>query len=338
MAKKRVMTETSNLFIVWNPFQRRSETLAAAFDLDLLYYNYRWERKGAFFKTFSYLPKFLETMYTLVRKKPRYVFVQLAPTPLLYVASLYRLVSGAKIVADCHNTMIYDDHWIHWPFAKSLLRRADIALVHNRDVEKLARELNIDTLILRDPLPVLKVPAEIHEVAGIDIRNQSYVIIPCGIAPDEPVDALFGAIRAMPDQLFVMTWFADKLSPEVRNKAPDNLRFSGYLNEPEFNALYANANAALVLTTREGTQPSGAAEAISLGVPLILSDLATTMSLYGDAPVYVQNDIAAIAAGTAMALSDYDRFSRAISGLREALREDADGQIARLKSVLSEWN
>lgn len=328
------MSERRNLFIVWNPFQRRSETLAAAFNLEARYFHFNWEEKSKLFKAASYVPKFFATMGALLKNRPEYVFVQLAPTPLLYTATLYKMLFGCKIVADCHNTMIYDDHWVKWPMAKELLRRADVTLVHNKDVQALTQALGIATSILRDPLPVIRVATGIDRVAEMDLKKQSYVIIPCGIAADEPVHELFDAIRAVPETLFVMTWFAEKLPVDVRANAPANLRFTGFLPEPEFNALYANAKAALVLTTREGTQPSGAAEAISLGVPLIVSELSTTKRLYGNAPVFVQNDANSIATGIRTALQDYDKFSDAAAGLRGRLVEEANAQIENVKSVL----
>jgi len=328
------MTENNDLLIVWNPFQRRAESLGAAFNLSIIYFHYEWEEKGRLFKLFSYIPKFISTMWLLIKKKPERVFVQLAPTPLLYTAALYKLMYRVMIVADCHNTMIYDDHWIKWPFAKQLLRWSDISLVHNDDVLNIAQQLHIDTHILRDPLPVLDVPKHIDVVAGIRLMEQAYVIIPCGIGADEPVKAMFEAIATIPDVLFAMTWFAEKLPTEVRTQAPHNLIFTGFLEEPEFNALYAKARAALVLTTREGTQPSGAAEAISLGVPLIVSELATTQRLYGDAPVFVENNAESITAGIRKALEEHDQLSKAVIGLRRSLVEDANTQIERIKAKL----
>lgn len=330
------MAERNNLFIVWNPFQRRSETLSSLFSLDVQYFHLKWEEKGRLFKAISYMPKFFCTLWVLIKNRPEYVFLQLAPTPLLYTAVLYKFVFGGKVVADCHNTMIYDDHWIKWPFAKQLLRRADITLVHNDDVQKLAQEMGIETIVLRDPLPVMQVPTDIDKIASIAVKNQTYVIIPCGIAPDEPVQELFGAIATLSNVLFVMTWFSEKLPDKLRTQAPANLRFTGFLPEPEFNALFANANAALVLTTREGTQPSGAAEAISLGIPLIVSELTTTKRLYQEAPVFVQNNIDSIAAGIRIALENHDRLSDAIAGLRQCLIDDAELQIDCVKAMLVE--
>ena len=131
------MDKGKNLFIVWNPFQRRSESLSTLLDLRTIYFHFEWEERGKLFKSISYIPKFFLTMHALFKCKPKYVFAQLAPTTLLYTVAIYKALTGNRYIADCHNTMIYDDHWIKWPFAKSLLRRSYITLVHNDDVESL---------------------------------------------------------------------------------------------------------------------------------------------------------------------------------------------------------
>jgi len=336
MTKQKMTGAQKNLFIIWNPFQRRSESLAAIFDLQTKYYHYDWEERGKFFKLLSYIPKFYLTMHALVKYKPRYVFLQLAPTPLLYAAAMYRMLTGNHYISDCHNTMIYDDHWIKWPFAKSLLRRSYITLIHNEDVRELANRINIPSMILRDPLPVMEVAEDVETVAGISIKKTKYVIIPCGMAADEPVAELFDAARAVPDVLFVMTWFKEGLPADTLSKAPENMCFTGFLSERNFNALFANANAAIVLTTREGTQPSGASEAIALGVPIILSEIRTTKRLYMDAPVFVKNEPESIAAGICIALENGEQLSAKIAGLRENLANDVSAQVDAVKRLMTE--
>ena len=331
------MSETGkNLYIVWNPFQRRAESMAVAFDLKIKYFHFKWEEKGKLFKAISYVPKFCSTMYVLFKEKPKYVFVQLAPTPLLYAVAVYKMLSGNCYISDCHNTMLYDDHWIKWPLAKELLRRSYITLVHNDDVREHANRLRIESRILRDPLPVMTVSNQIQKIKGISLNETEYVIIPCSMAADEPVQELFDAARKVSDVLFVVTWFSERLPADLRTQAPKNIHFTGFLPEVEFNTLYANANAALVLSTREGTQPSGAAEAISLGVPLIVSELRTTKRLYKDAPLYVRNDVDSIASGVRKALDNRETLSEAISGLKENLSEEAESQINAVKKQIAE--
>ena len=325
-----------NMFIVWNPFQRRAQSLARMLDLDIRYYHYSWEEKGKIFKMLAYVGKFLATLRDLFKNKPGYVFLQLAPTPILYAAAFYCAVTGSRYVSDCHNTMLYDSWWIKWPLAKYFLSKSFVVIVHNTDVQQHANDLGLDSIILRDPLPVMKVPDNVNVIAGMNIRDTQYIIVPCSMAEDEPIMELFDAARSIPDVTIVFTWFADKLPSEIKDKTPNNILFTGFLDEPEFNALYANANAALVLTTREGTQPSGASEAISLGIPLVVSDIKTTRRLYGDAPIYVNNEPASIANGMRAALDNYKEAADKVTSLKDDLVADAASQIDSIKKLMAQ--
>lgn len=327
-------SKNKNLYIAWVPFQRRAQTLAAVFGLKTCYHYFKGEEKNRLFKIFSYFGKSIATLRDLIRYKPEYVFIQLSPTPLLYTVALYCAFTRCRYISDCHNTMLYDSIMIHLPFAEYLLRKSHVLIVHNKDVQAHADRLCLPSVILRDPLPIIKVPEDISQVSGISLDKESYVIVPGSMDTDEPLLELFDAAKEVSGVLFVLTWFVEKLPTELRTRIPDNMRFTGFLDEPEFNALYANANAALVLTTREGTQPSGASEAISLGVPLIISEIKTTRRLYDKHPVYVTNDAASIAEGVRVALADYEKWSGMILDLRDGLADEADTQITAIKKLL----
>ena len=326
------MTEQhKNLYIAWVPFQRRAESLAAQFDLEVCYHHHSWSERNKFMRLASWFVKCASTFRDLIKYKPSYIFIQLAPTPLLYVSAIYCSFTRCQYISDCHNTMLYDAHNIHWPFAKSLLRRSLAVLVHNDDVKKHADRHMIDSIILRDPLPSMSIDENIKSVANIDIHNKTYVIVPGSLAEDEPLNELFDAASQVPDTDIILTWFSERLPPALREKAPANIHFTGFLEENDFNALYRHASAAIVLTTREGTQPSGASEAISLGIPLIVSRIKTTTRLYKDHPIYVDNTADAIAQGIKEALSDYSMWSNKIAELRSEINHDADQQIKTLK-------
>lgn len=324
---------TAGLFIVWRIFQRRTESLAAEFGLRVNYYYRTWEDRSKFHKACSYIPKTIGTVIDLVRDRPPVVFIQLPPTPILYIAAIYSWITKTKLVADCHNSMIYS-RWLTWPFAKSLLRRTDAVLVHNEDVERHARQYQLRPIILRDPLPTLPGTADTHLLEQHDLSETPYVIVPWSFAPDEPISEFIEAVASLPDVQFVMTWFAEKLSPELRSKLPPNLILTGYLDDHDFNAIFSQASAALVLTTREGTQPSAASEAIVLGIPLIVSDLNTTRKLYEDMPIYVQNDAAGIRDGVSKALAEHDKQKDRITTFKRTFHDRLVLEINDVKSLL----
>lgn len=308
--------------------------MANSLNMEARYYYYSFEEKGRLAKLLSYIPKSIAMLRDLTRYRPDIIFLQLAPTPLLYIAAIYCAFTRCRYVSDCHNTMLYDDHWIHWPLAKFLLRRSAIVVVHNTDVQAHSEKLEIPSVILRDPLPVMEIPDDINSIGSLDLEKDTYTIIPCSMAPDEPLEELFQAIREVPESKFVFTWFEDRVPANLKDSATPNVVFTGFLDEPEFNALYANADAAIVLTTREGTQPSGASEAISLGIPLVISSISTTRRLYGDKPIFVDNTVSSIVAGVKQALEDFEGNSEKTKALKQGLVEEADKQINDIRKTL----
>lgn len=322
------------LFIVWRIFQRRTESLADKLELEVRYYHYPWEDKSKLHKAFSYILKGSRTLHDLVRLRPDVVFTQLPPTPLLYIVYLYSKVRGCKVVADCHNAMVYSK-WLNWPFAERFLQRVDTLLVHNHDVESHARELGLDAVTLHDPLPAMKSTLDKTELQSrFSFAKQTYIIAPWSFAADEPVDELISAAVAMPDIVFVMTWFAERLPAEIAERLPPNLVLTGFLDDENFTGVFAHAHAALVLTTREGTQPSGATEAIALGVPLILSDIKTTRRLYGDVPVYIDNTSEGIQQGIRQVSEEREMRRSRIADFRSELDGRLRDELANVKALL----
>ena len=108
-------------------------------------------------------------------------------------------------------------------------------LVHNEDVAVYAKQFGLDAITLRDPLPDLTSTDNPDLLAQHGLQQGTYVIVPWSFASDEPIRELFEAAESTPQTKFVMTWFAEKLPPELRNILPPNLVLTGYLDSDAFN-------------------------------------------------------------------------------------------------------
>ena len=328
----------NRISLAWVAYQRRAESLARYYDLDLYYQHYKWEEKSKYYKPVAYIFKLIQTFSTLFKTRAKIIFLQQPPTFPLYAVAFYCWLTKAIYVADCHNTTFYDSTWSKFPFLKSLLRKAMTVLVHNEDIVDKVKDWGMPILLLRDPIPQINVDENITNIGGIDIKKDRYVIIPGSFATDEPMDEVFKAIRSLPDVIFACTWFKERLPGELQKEVPKNLRLTGFLEEREFNALYANASAAIVLTNREGTQPSGAAEAISLNVPLVVSDIATTRKLYSQAAIFVRSEGDSIAQGVQQALHDQAGIRLRLKDLKEKLSSGNNQQLLLLKEQLDRYS
>lgn len=321
----------SNLFQIWKVYQRRAESFAHYFDMNIVYYHYSWEEKSKSFKAISYIFKSLRTILDLVRKRPSLIFIQLPPTPALYIVGVYGLLTRTPYLADCHNAM-FMEWWIRWPFAKTLLRKATVVLVHNEDVRLHAEKIGVPSIVMRDPLPQVEKADDTGVLNRFGLSSGSYVIVPWNLASDEPIAEFLDAVRKTPNIKFAMTWFTERLPENLRSNLPENLVFTGYLEVNEFNDLFASSGAAISLTTQQGTQPSAAAEAIAFGVPIILSDTETARLLYRDVPVFVENNPESIAAGILNIFADHEQYIDKVAQFKDTLRRELEEEVDRLKA------
>ena len=126
------------------------------------------------------------------------------------------------------------------------------------------------------------------------LKNQILVI--CSFSVDEPVDVIIESICRLPDYNFIITADINKLqSPQSQRLCEcNNVKLTGFLPTQEYQDLLCSSVAALVLTTRDYTQPSGACEALSSNTQLIVSETSLTKKLFGDWAIFVDNSVDSI--------------------------------------------
>jgi glycosyltransferase involved in cell wall biosynthesis len=293
------------IFIVWKVYQRRVEALQSALQTSTVYFHYAWEEASKIHKALSYLCKFVHTLVVLYRCQPDLIYVQAPPTFAIYATWLYSRWYGVPYVVDAHNPMIYDSFWPKLPWATYVLRQAQRVIVHNTYVAARARELGLPAAALR---VLIDRPAEVEPAsfpfpkAIFGNRHPPRVVVPCSFDADEPLDDLQRVTHLLPDVTFFITWYYEKLPRDYVKSFGENTVFTGFLPLEAFNALLAHADVIVSLTTRDGTQPSVASEALAFQRPLVISDLPMVRELFPRGAIYVANDAAAMAAGIRTAL------------------------------------
>lgn len=326
---------SKRVFIAWKQYQRRVEVMSPYLGAEHFYFHHTWEMRSPLLKALSYLPKTVNTLRCLFNIKPALVFVQFPPTPALYAVAFYSWLSGARYISDCH-IGVTNARWLHWPFAKKLLANGKV-IVHNEHlVRQVEVDLRVKPFVLRDG--ITRKHADLCEKSSLlhtlGLSPKEYVIFPCSFSADEPMKEVIEAARLLPELMFVMTWHTEKLEKAIRNALPKNVLLTGFLNAKDFDHLFANAGAALVLTVHEGVQLSGVQEAMAFEIPAVVSDLKTTRFLYRDFPVYVKTDSESIAQGITFALQNRTVMECRMKALRiESEREFLD-QVNCLQSVL----
>jgi hypothetical protein len=96
---------------------------------------------------------------------------------------------------------------------------------------------------------------------------------------------------------FVITADTKKLEPATAASLQQlpNVSLTGFLATEDYHQVLCSSLAALVLTTSDATQPSGACEALSSDTQLVISRTSLTEKLFGEWAVLVDNESASIA-------------------------------------------
>lgn len=321
------------LFVAWTPFMRRPDSMQRHFGYELIFVALSFNNRK--FRPLEYLIKMWKTLGHYLSKKPDIIWIQLAPTFLLYITFLYKWLLRPKaiIIADCHNSM-YRKPWISLPFSVSLLNRCRMVIVHNESMMKVAEECGIAPSLLH----VLEDhPANIEKNALSKINYpRPWVLFPCSFNSDEPIHEVFQAARTAPEITFVLTGNPARAKGlHDLDNIPENVKIAGFVPKDEFDSMICSADLILALTLKEGIQLSVASEAVGAGKPMVLANTKTLKQLFHKGAVLVDPaDGFSIAEGCRQAIAKKDNLAKEVSQLREERNHKWINQAQKVEAVL----
>lgn len=273
-----------SIYLVWQNFQRRPESMQSFFSFEIFYVP---PAKGRGVKKLAgYILQSWKTLEILSQQRPDVVWYQSPPTFVGHLIALHRFITASKyaIIADCHNAA-FRAPWVNVPFTRQVLNWATVSLAHNAVIADDAMKKGIarSLTVLEDP-PATSISRDTNDV------SEQYVFVPCSFAPDEPVDAVLAAADLSPTLSFRITGNLDKAKRKgFLTKVPPNVEFLGFVSAEEYNRQFANAGVILGITNLPDVQLSVANEAIGAARALVLSDTPTLRAMFSDAAVFCEN-------------------------------------------------
>ena len=327
-----------NSFIAWIKFQRRASSMQPFFEYELKFVPAKFESRSK--KILDYVYKAFASIFFLIRKKPKLLWVQLPPTPLLRLALWYRtMFKGVIVVADCHNGL-FGNKWGKYLKKGKYLNKANLILVHNHVIKEIAIDMGLDPtrLLVLETKPAFK-SNKAYGKSILQIEN-SWILMPCGFAEDEPIATVFEAAKRIPEITIVIS--GNKSRAEGKHDlsiAPDNVMFTGYLSKEQYENVFAEAPAVLGLTTEHHVQLSVANEATGFEKPMILSDTPLLRELFGRGTVFVDNhDSNSMANGIKQALETRELLEDEVKLLKKERNEKWQNQAEQVKQkIISEF-
>jgi glycosyltransferase involved in cell wall biosynthesis len=309
------------LFLVWAFPQgsHRSQLLAQALGMPIEYV-YLMQRQGLFSAALKYPYQALKTPFVLLRHRPKVVFVQNPPIFGALIVYLWGLLTGTKLIIDSHTDALLAEWWAWtWPLHKFLSQRAIITLVTNEHLKEVVNQWAAPAYILVDP------PETHPELAKVTFDNDKFqVVMVSSAAYDEPISEVLEVAQQLPEIQFYITGNFDRAPHHqgIRERAPHNVRFTGYLPDAEFYGLLKSAHIVMAMTTENHTIQSGAAEGLWLGRPVITSDWPILRNYFTQGAVLVDNSTESIRQAILTIQANYPQFEADILTLQQQRRAE----------------
>lgn len=318
---------SDRIWITWET-QRRNATLSKLLHARLYVFDLKvpaWRR---------YPQATWKTLSMLVREKPRIIFAQNPSLVLAWLVALYAALTSKKLVIDAHNAGLQPAEgkysFLNW-MAGKLPRWTTITIVSNEELAKHVTALNGRAVAIPDPVPELEHPECLPKLKGA-----FNVLFICSWADDEPYREVLQAAAAISrDTCIYITGNSKGKERQPGLSIPDNVVFTGYIAEPEFNTLLFSCDAAMVLTTRENCLLCGAYEGVSAGKPLLLSNTHALRNYFSMGAVYTKNNADSIASAIETVHSKSAELSCSVKDLRYKLHNEYQGIIDKFEQELA---
>ncbi|RJP72327.1 MAG: glycosyltransferase [Candidatus Abyssobacteria bacterium SURF_17] len=292
-----------SIWITWEN-QRRTNELAAALGVPL----YKYLSSQRYLIRVWLLS--LRTSLKLLLTRPKRVIVQNPSIVLATVACFMKPLLGYTLVVDRHSNFRLER--AHLPSLKEkvfqllsryTIRRADLTIVTNEFLKNVLESWGGRGFVLQDKLPNLAL-AERIELAG-----RANVVFVCSYSGDEPVTEVIEAARLIsPSIVIYITGNSGKLPKQIRDAAPSNAIFTGFLDEKNYQSLLYSADVVMVLTSAEHFLLCGAYEAVALGRALIVSRTNDLMDYFHKGVTFTENNAPDIAKAIEHAIDDRRRL------------------------------
>lgn len=324
MPKKKSKTKLRGLFVVWKQYQRRPEVLASLLNCELKFIPHLFQSK--YLRPLDYLFKLVVNIKDILTTKPDFVIAQCPPT----FSALAPLITKTPYVIDAHNPLFQVDMWQKLPFAQKILKNALAIIVHNAEMFQL-----VENMYPSAPLFTICDPIKMIIPKRLQTRLTRQILVIASFDPwDEPVELLIDTMKQLTEFNFIITADVNKLDSETATNLQnlDNVKLTGFLATEEYHQVLCSSLAALVLTTSDATQPSGACEALSSNTQLVISQTSLTQKLFGDWAVLVDNSSESITqAIRSLTVQELD-----LAVYREQWNKSVEQEILRLSKFVEQ--
>jgi glycosyltransferase involved in cell wall biosynthesis len=181
---------------------------------------------------------------------------------------------------------------------------------------------------------VHEAPPARRAVPAAPLSGRPRIVFIGRFAGDEPIAEVIEAARLVPEADVLITGDDRKCPAPLRESAPANVIFTGFLEGHDYDRALEQAAVIAVLTRHPLAVNRGAYEAVYFDRPLIISDLPAMTPLFPYA-ISVANDSAGIARGIRSAIEHHQDLVAACPRARAVQEQRWQEQLDRLRELVS---
>lgn len=303
------------IWITWE-YQRRSIELSKHFKCKLFVIQYKgWLR---------FPLSLLSTLKILIKEKATVVFVQNPSMLLAGIACLYGLLSRVPIIVDRHSNFLLTEKKRSYVYLMAFkiihmftIKYANLTIITNQFLAQKVKKIGGKPFILQDKIPTF---ANAHI---LDLKGKKNLFLISSFHLDEPIQEVIESMREFTGQdicLYISGNY-NKLDKKVRENAPANIKFTGFLDEDEFINMLFSVDVIIVLTKIEYCMLCGCYEALAAGKPLLTSNKEVLKSYFYEA-FFVDNTKETIVVGIKYLLKNLETYRKGTILMREKLKRD----------------
>jgi glycosyltransferase involved in cell wall biosynthesis len=314
------------LAIAWTTFQPRTTGLAAALGGHPEFVSSRFGRR---LWPLRYAASAAATWRLLERNTPERVLVVTPPVFAPLVCWTWSAWRRRPLIIDCHTGTLGSTKW-GWadPLHRWLMRRASVSLLHTQEALQLVENWGARALLMPDDLP------SVEDAATRPTPERQTILVAGSFDGNEPVEMVVEAARLVPDLELRLTGDPDLLPASLRQSAPPNVVFTGFLPYRLFLAELLSAQVVAAFSSDPGIMNRAAFEAVGLGCPLVLSDLPGLRNRFGPAALFAPNRPQEVAAVLRKALDEREELGARSRKLAQTLRGERSLALLELRSIL----
>ena len=276
----------------------------------------------------------LNTIKVLKSEKPEILIVQNPSMILAAIGCLYKKLYRKVLVVDRHSNFMINKNYNSFAYKimfKALngftLKNANLTIVTNRYIADSVKRFGGKAFILQDKIPNLK------KSSMLQLKGKLNILFIASHKPDEPLEDMIEAMNILDDNIYLYITGNYNKEKKIRLNSPQNVVFTGYLPEEQFNNMVYAVDIVIALTKIDYCLLCGCYEAVAAGKPLITTNT-KTLKEYFPAAVFVNNTYKEIAKGIEKIYKNINEQQRNIILLRNEINKSWQKQILLLEEML----